>query len=131
MLSSDAVTALAGLARVATGEFTIDELLHDLCTVAARALDVDGAGVMLNGREGLIFIHAAPERVVDVEALQEILLRGPSRDSMLEREAIVLADITTSDRWPEFAEASAAAGLRAVVVMSARTMASRSSMLSR
>lgn len=117
MLSSDAVTALAGLARVATGEFTIDELLHDLCTVAARALDVDGAGVMLNGREGLIFIHAAPERVVDVEALQEILQRGPCRDSMLEREAIVLADITTSDRWPEFAEASAAAGLRAVVAM--------------
>src|SRR5664280_1467556 len=117
MLSSDAVTALAGLARVATGEFTIDELLHDLCTAAARALDVDGAGVMLNGREGLIFIHAAPERVVDVEALQEILQRGPSRDSMLEREAIVLADITTSERWPEFAEASAAAGLRAVVAM--------------
>ncbi|MEP6463603.1 MAG: sensor domain-containing diguanylate cyclase, partial [Frankiaceae bacterium] len=118
MLSSEAVKALAALARVATGEFTIDELLHDLCTVAARALDVDGAGVMIKEPEGgLRFIHAAPERFADVESLQQVLQRGPCRDSMREREAIVLEDITTTYRWPEFVEASAEAGVRAVVAM--------------
>jgi diguanylate cyclase (GGDEF)-like protein len=118
MLSSEAVKALAALARMATGEFTIDELLHDLCTVAARALDVDGAGVMIKEPGGsLRFIHAAPERFVDVESLQQVLQRGPCLESMRERKALVLEDITTTSRWPEFAGASATAGVRAVVAM--------------
>lgn len=117
MLSSDVVTALAALAETATGEFTIDELLYDLCAVTVRALDVDGAGVMISEPSGLRFVHAAPERVVDVEALQEVLQRGPCRDSMTDRVAVVVDDIMQSDRWPEFADAAAAAGLRSTVAV--------------
>jgi len=117
MLTTEIVTALAALAETATGEFTVDELLRDLCEVTARALDVDGAGVMLSHRGSLQFIHAAPARVVDVEALQEILRRGPCLDSMTAHTALVVDDITKSDQWPEFAAAAADAGLRAVVAM--------------
>jgi diguanylate cyclase (GGDEF)-like protein len=111
------VTALAALAETATGDFTIDELLYDLCVVAVRALDVDGAGVMISEPGGLRFIHAAPERVVDVESLQEVLQRGPCQDCMRDRVAITIDDITKSERWPEFADAAAGAGLRATVAM--------------
>jgi len=117
MLTTDIVTALAALAETATGEFTVDELLRDLCEVTARALDVDGAGVMLSEPGCLRFIHAAPDRVVDVETLQEILQRGPCLDSMTAHTALVVDDITKSDQWPEFAAAAADAGLRAVVAM--------------
>ena len=117
MLSDDAVAALVTMAETATGDFTVDGMLRDLCAVTARALEVDGAGVMLAEPDGLRFIHASPERVVDVEALQEILQRGPCRESMLSRAAVVVEDITKDDRWPEFAAAAALAGLRSVVAM--------------
>ncbi len=117
MFAADIVAALAALAETATGEFTVDGLLHDLCAVTVRAVGVDGAGVMIYEPGGLRFIHASPERVVDVEALQEVLQRGPCRDSMADRAAVVVDDITKSDRWPEFADAAAVAGLRATVAM--------------
>ena len=117
MSAADIVLALAELAETATEDFTVDDLLHELCAVAARALDVDGAGVMIAEGDSIRFIHASPERVVDVETLQEVLQRGPCQDSMLAGRAIVVEDITTSGRWPEFTDASAAAGLRAAVAM--------------
>jgi diguanylate cyclase (GGDEF)-like protein len=118
MLSSDVVAALNSLAETAVGtSFTIDELLHDLCMVAARALDVDGAGVVILEPAGLRFIHASPEHIVDVEVLQEVLQRSPCRDAMVDRKTVVVDDIAQSDRWPEFAAAAAAAELRATVAM--------------
>jgi len=67
MLSSDVVAALNSLAETAVGNsFTIDDLLHDLCMVAARALDVDGAGVVILEPAGVRFIHASPAHIVDV-----------------------------------------------------------------
>jgi diguanylate cyclase (GGDEF)-like protein len=117
VLSADIVLALAELAETATGDFTVDELLHELCTLAARALDIHGAGVMIADRDSIRFIHATPKRVVDVETLQEVLQRGPCRTSMEDGAAVVVDDITRSHRWPEFTDASAVAGLRAVVAM--------------
>ncbi len=118
MLSSDVVTALTSLAETATGTaFTIDELLRELCSAAVRALDVDGAGVMVLEPAGLRLIHASSRRIVDVEALQEVLQRGPCRDAMVDQQVIVLSDVAEFGRWPEFAAAAVAAGLRATVAM--------------
>ena len=118
MHSSDVVAALNSLAETAVGSsFTIDELLHDLCVVAARALDVDGAGVVILEPAGVRFVHATPEHIVDVEVLQEVLQRGPCHDAMVDRKTIVVDDIAQSDRWPEFAAAAAAAGLGATVAV--------------
>ncbi len=104
------------LAETAVGtSFTIDELLHDLCMVAARALDVDGAAVVILEPARVRFVHASPEHIVDVEVLQEVLQRGPCRDAIVDRKTVVVDDIAQSDRWPEFAAAAAAAGLGATV----------------
>ena len=46
-MSTDVVLGLAQLAETATGDFTVDEILFELCALAATALDVDGAGVMI------------------------------------------------------------------------------------
>jgi len=115
-LSSEVVAALTSLAETAVGSsFTIDELPHDLCMVAARALDVDGAGVVILEPAGVRFVHASPEHIADVEVLHEVLQRGPCRDAMADRKTIVVDDI--AHRWPEFAAAAAAAGLGATVAV--------------
>ena len=117
MLSSEAVADLAALALRATGEFTIDELLRDVCTVAAHALDVDGAGVMISEQEGVRYVHADPVRIANVETLQEVLQSGPCSDCMHAGAAIVLNDITLTSQWPEFAGAWAAADIRGLIAM--------------
>ena len=45
-VSTDLMTAVGRLARFATDDFVIDDMLHQLCDAAAAALEVDGVGVM-------------------------------------------------------------------------------------
>ena len=117
MLSSQAVKDLVALAARAAGEFTIDELLRELCTLVAHALDVDGAGVMIGEEEGVRFVHADPALFVRVEVLQETLQSGPCSDCMRGEGAIVVDDITLDDRWPEFRAAWLGAGVGALIAM--------------
>ena len=117
MVSPDIVAALAGLAETAAGPFTVDELLRELCQVAVKVLDVDGAAVMVLEQQGVRLVDAIPQSVVDVEALQESLHRGPCHDAMVGRTVVALDDISGADRWPEFAAAADTAGLRSTMAM--------------
>ena len=118
MDSIDLAKALAGLARSATRDTTIDDMLRELCRVAVQAPNVDGAGVMVADGQRLRFVHADPSRVLEIEHLQESLQRGPCKAAFDELEMIVIGDISAyAERWPEFVEAAQTAGLAASVAV--------------
>ncbi len=116
-VSGDLVSALASLAHTANRDFTVEDMLRGLCVAAVQTLNVQGVGVMLADTDGVRFVHAEPQRIDEVERLQEILQRGPCRDSVTVRNPVVVNDIAASRRWPEFAEASARAQLGAMVAV--------------
>jgi len=106
---------LARLARTASGEFTSEEMLRELC-FAGHALGIAGAGVMQVDAERVGFVHA-DAGFAEVERLQEQLQRGPCIDSVSQRTPVVVNHIGAEDRWPEFADASARAGIQTMVAM--------------
>jgi diguanylate cyclase (GGDEF)-like protein len=105
------VAALGQLVHRGNGEFTVANILHDLCRIAPRALRVDGAGVMLLDHDRLHFVHAEPQRVIEVERLQEALQRGPCCDSIAEQRPVVVPDVRTAKHWPELVCGATRAGL--------------------
>jgi diguanylate cyclase (GGDEF)-like protein len=104
------------LASLATREFEVDELLHRLCDIAARALDVDGAGVMAGDARGTRFVHASTRQTVELERLQETLQDGPCRDALRTGQDVFIGDYTQM-RWPAFEALSRSAGLPAVLAI--------------
>jgi hypothetical protein len=57
------VSAIAGLARAATGDFAVTQMLRALCEAAAQALRVDGAAVVLHQDGHNTFVHAVGPHV--------------------------------------------------------------------
>ncbi len=114
--SVDLAVPLARLARTAAGEFTVDDMLHELCQVAGGAVEVDGVGVMGVDADTVRFVHA-DRGLVAAELLQEELQRGPCRDSASRLATVVVEDVAATDRWPELAVSWRRAGLGAIVAV--------------
>ncbi len=113
--------AVARLASLAATAAPPDDVLRELCTVAALVMHVDGIGVMevppgeTDGRAR--FVHADPTADA-VERLQEAFQAGPCRDAIDSGDVVVVEDVgRVLDRYGELAERMLAAGLRAVLAV--------------
>lgn len=113
---SDLVAPLNRLAMTAGSEFSIDDMLRDLCSTAIDVLGVDGAGIMATHDTGLRFVHAS-ERLVAVEQLQQDLQEGPCQDSAATQQLVIIEDIAAASTWPQFVAASELAGFGAMVAV--------------
>ena len=113
--------AIGRLARSATTDFTVDDMLRELCEAAVAALPVDGAGVMVAENSTVRFVHARPANLCEVEQLQELVREGPCQDSIAAGRRVVVVDLAADDRWPQFRSAALQAGLRAVVAVPLRS----------
>lgn len=113
---SGLVAPLNRLAMTAGSEFSIDEMLRDLCRTAIETLAVDGAGIMATHDTGLRFVHAS-ETLVAVEQLQQDLQEGPCQASAATQQVVIIEDIASSTMWPKFVAASKLAGVGAMVAV--------------
>jgi diguanylate cyclase (GGDEF)-like protein len=111
------VSALTRVARIATEEFTTDELLAQLCRVAVDALEVDGAGVVVTDGNVVRFVHADPVPIRSVERLQELLQDGPCLHAMNTRQVVMVEDLARDRRWPEFGKAASEAEITGVLAL--------------
>ncbi len=106
------------MAVFAVDDFTVDEMLHRLGEAATVSLRVDGVGVMgvAPGRaERTRFVHASGGWLEPLEALQELSQTGPCKQAAVTFEVVVCSTAAQLQRWPAFADAAAAAGVRAIV----------------
>ncbi|MEW1957482.1 EAL domain-containing protein [Kineococcus sp. NPDC059986] len=120
------VHAVARLARAATGEFTVDAMLRELCEAAGAALAVDSVGVMgVSDGDGLRrrgrFVHSDTS-TFEVEMLQDTLQLGPCRDAMDSGAPVVITDLRIQrGRWDDFTVAALASQMAAVVALPLRS----------
>lgn len=113
---AELIDPLARLVMTAGQEFSVDDMLRDLCRGAVDAIGVAGGGVMGVGAERLHFVYA-DEPFVTVERLQEELQEGPCCDSILSQEPVVVDDIAAESQWPAFVAESKRAEVGAMVAM--------------
>ena len=112
---------LSVFAETVADEFTTDEVLRQLSHAAVRALDVDGAGVMVaHGPALLRFAFAAGPAgpaVSALERLQEELQDGPCGDSHRRQRPVNIADLAVEGHWPTYQQHAVQADLRAVTAL--------------
>ena len=106
--------AVGELARMATKDFQVDELLRRLCEVSARSLTADGVGVMSAEGDRTRFVHASADGFGDLGMLQEVTQVGPCRDAM-DSKTVMAAATMAEMRWPEFERAATEIDVRAVL----------------
>jgi diguanylate cyclase (GGDEF)-like protein len=111
---------VAALARTATGQFTVNELLRHLVDLAAEHLSADGAGVMVAESRRLLYVHGSTTEIDLVERLQELMQQGPCQEAMQHRREVAVADlsdVTLPSAWNRYRAGAEAAGLRAVLAV--------------
>ena len=88
-----------------------------LCVGAARAIGVDGAGVMLKAGEVAAGTGcSSDETAAAIESLQFVLGEGPCIDAYDQSRPVTEPDLAAAEtpRWPAFAPAAVEVGARAV-----------------
>ena len=105
---------MSGLLLSSQTVATALEVLTALATETVR--ESDGAGVTLLDEHGDRTTAAATAAVVEhLDGLQYELDEGPCITAWAGRTAVRVADLTRDDRWPRWARAAAATGMRAVL----------------
>jgi GAF domain-containing protein len=96
---------------------TVSSALELITSLVAETVgDADGAGVTLLDEHGERTTTAATDPVVThVDTLQYDLGEGPCLTAWARRAAVRVDDLTGDDRWPRWAQAAAATGVRAVL----------------
>jgi transcriptional regulator with GAF, ATPase, and Fis domain len=108
---------LAGLARQLSVQPDLDSLWDRV--VHATVAQVDGAehaGITLLSRMSVSTATATSDLVRRVDEQQYQIGEGPCLTAALQRQPIVRTDdLSTDPRWPQFAEAATALGVRSAV----------------
>ncbi|WP_238162207.1 GAF and ANTAR domain-containing protein [Micromonospora endolithica] len=106
--------------RRAPGPDGRDDLLRRVCDVAARELSASGAGISVMTEDGIRAVTAASDPASErLEELQSMFGEGPCVDAYTSRRPVLISDLgdlmaKEGGRWPFYAPAAHADGLRAV-----------------
>lgn len=96
--------------------FDLDELLHRLMRQATTVVDAVGAGIMLTGEDGRLgFVAASEQMVVEAERHQNLVREGACHEAHATNEVVVVDDLTTETRWPDYTPRVLGLGLRSVL----------------
>ncbi len=105
--------------------------MRRLCAAAARALSAFGAGLTVMVKDGVRAVTAASS--LDIERLEELQLtlgEGPCVDAFASARPVLIPDLASAmARWPVYAPAVYASGVRAVFAFPLQVGAARLGML--
>lgn len=107
------------LAQVAVALFapgTVDGTLQEIVELAELAVDgCEAAGVLLSDSGTLTTAAASSPLVVEIDQMQIDAGEGPCLDAATQGTTVYAHDLIDDARWPTFAAAATAAGIRTVL----------------
>lgn len=112
----DVRRALEELGRMRFEAADLGEAMKDIVHTTHSIFSVDGAGLMLIDPPQLLRVAAASDgRLAHLEELELAHHEGPCVEAHEERQVVQCDDLAATDRWPAFAPAAVAWGIRAVL----------------
>lgn len=115
----DLETSFAEVAVALFAPGTVERTLQRIVLLAERAIDgCEAAGIMVVDPGGVTTIAATSDLVVEVDQIQIDAGEGPCLDASTRTEAFYANDLLDEPRWPIFAPAAVAAGVRSVLAYS-------------
>jgi diguanylate cyclase (GGDEF)-like protein len=109
--------AVGRLARLATGEFAVDDMLAQLCDVAAQTMNVRGAAVMGVSSGRSRFVHASDPDLEPVGRLQEALQAGPGPAAIDSGTRVCANSAGDFAGWPAFQLVAGQLGIHTVLAL--------------
>jgi transcriptional regulator with GAF, ATPase, and Fis domain len=108
----------AELARLLLAEQDLDTTLRKVCVLAVEHIGgCDHAGISLVEGRHKIGTHGATDDVaVQVDQIQYETGQGPCLDAIRDHETLEVSDLSSEDRWPQFAKTAAGrTGVRSIM----------------
>src|SRR5688572_27205616 len=106
---------LVEVADTLVDEFDLIEFLHMVTGHTSEVANADAAGILLADHHGRLQLMAASdERAKMLELFQLQAHEGPCQDCFRQGHAVINADLTTAEQWPNFAPHAVAAGFHSV-----------------
>ncbi len=106
---------LVEVADTLVDEFDLIEFLHMVTGHTSEVANADAAGILLADHHGRLQLMAASdERTKMLELFQLQAVEGPCQDCFRQGQAVINADLTTAEQWPNFAPRAVAAGFHSV-----------------
>jgi GAF domain-containing protein len=108
---------VAEIARRLAEADDLDELLQRIATLGEEYLDgCDGVSLMLIGRGGRISSPAFSSQVAyDSDMVQYETDEGPCLASIREHATVLIDDLETEQRWPDYRDRVLALGIRSML----------------
>lgn len=102
------------------GSANVSGFLGELSTLAASTLTESAGthiecGVTLRRRKRSATVAGSSDRALELDRLEQALGQGPCLTSLETMKPVVLADVDTDDRWPEYQKILADNGCRGVL----------------
>jgi GAF domain-containing protein len=117
MADDEALAHLAELSRSLAAEDDLDGLLQRIVDLGAEEIGpCDGVSVMLIGKGGGISTPAFSSTAArDSDLAQLATDEGPCLEAMREHEMVVIDDLRTDVRWPDYRQRALASGDRSMM----------------
>lgn len=109
-------TSLTALGRFVLSDQSLQESLQRVAELSVRAVfGADGAGVTWVVAGKPTTVTSAGDFVRRIDEIQYSLDEGPCLSAFGTQQVVLVADLSTDDRWPRFAQAALGHGLRGIV----------------
>ena len=108
--------SLAALSRFFVGDGTLEETLYRVADLAAEAVpgaDLTGLTMLVDGKPTTAVF--SDEQAPEIDAAQYATGVGPCLDAFRHRRSYRIDETETDERWPPFARAAAARGVRSTL----------------
>ena len=108
--------AVREFVRTMHNPYDLDDLLARLLSHANAALGCTGAAILLaDERDRLTVAAASSEVVTQAERVQSESHTGSCQEAFTKGEVVAVSDLTSTDRWGDYAERVVELGFRAVL----------------
>lgn len=114
--NSELADMFAGVARVLSAEESLDATLERVSRIAVEVIPgCAHAGISFVERGSVTTRAASDDLPRDIDSAQYETDQGPCLDAIREHEVVWTDDLTTEERWPDFAATAAEFGIRSML----------------
>lgn len=109
------IAAFVEMSNELVDDYDVVDVLTQLTGHCAHLLDVASAGLLLADGRGVLHLAASSsERIHHLEIFQLQRDEGPCLDCFHDGHQVLVEDLATDERWPQFSRAAQDVGFRSV-----------------